>query len=206
MSVYTCGGTRRPSRVLRISAKIGHRASFLVLRWTAACAQKWIIYLNSSFAALEPFCCSKKIIFAADIYLKTLFKAPFLLWGASPSQTFLAADHISSPLPHSLGFSISGLLRWRAWQLFWSPIPLRLFRVCWFCIATTYRIFPPERGFTFYRLPVRSFATLGSVLAMIEIFFGAVDLSEDAKPPWQIVLVMSAFIYRIQEPQKLLPT
>lgn len=57
---------------------------------------------------------------------------------------------------------------------------------------------PPERGFTFYRLPVRSFATLGSMLAMIEIFFGAADLSEDAKPPWQIVLVMSAFIYRIQ--------
>lgn len=36
------------------------------------------------------------------------------------------------------------------------------------------------------------------MLAMIEIFLRAVDLLEDAKPPWQIVFDMSAFIYRRQ--------
>lgn len=49
---------------------------------------------------------------------------------------------------------------------------------------------PPERGFTFSRLPVCSCTALGSMLAMIEIFFSAVDLAEHATPPWQIVFDM----------------
>lgn len=36
------------------------------------------------------------------------------------------------------------------------------------------------------------------MLAMIEIFFGIVDLSEHAKPPWQIIFDMRAFTYRLQ--------
>lgn len=78
MSVYTCGRTCRPSGVRRKRTKIGGCAGFSVL-W-----QKWItslnILLNSSFAASELFCQSKKTNFVADICLKVCSSSEERCW------------------------------------------------------------------------------------------------------------------------------